>query len=190
MEGAMKIFNICLVGTAILIAGPASATIYFFSGGGFSEGATITGAFQATDLNMNGQISSFDGEVTNFSATFSGNSVVGGPYDFVFSDLIGLVYNLDGVLGDNTFGDGGFDDAEGIFAGSDQAVFGVGDGPFNNCDGVTPCAQIFNTDFVQDFSVEAFSVAVVPEPATWGLMIAGFGAVGFAMRRRRLFAAA
>jgi len=25
----------------------------------------------------------------------------------------------------------------------------------------------------------------VPEPATWALMILGFGAVGFAMRRRR-----
>lgn len=29
------------------------------------------------------------------------------------------------------------------------------------------------------------AVAAVPEPATWGMMIAGFGAVGFAMRRRR-----
>ncbi|MFA7439748.1 MAG: PEPxxWA-CTERM sorting domain-containing protein [Sphingomonadaceae bacterium] len=29
-------------------------------------------------------------------------------------------------------------------------------------------------------------VAVVPEPATWGLMIAGFGMVGFAARRRRM----
>jgi hypothetical protein len=28
------------------------------------------------------------------------------------------------------------------------------------------------------------ATAVIPEPATWGLMIAGFGMVGFAMRRR------
>jgi len=28
--------------------------------------------------------------------------------------------------------------------------------------------------------------AVIPEPATWGLMIAGFGLVGFAARRRRM----
>lgn len=29
------------------------------------------------------------------------------------------------------------------------------------------------------------SVAVVPEPATWGMMILGFGAIGGAMRRRK-----
>lgn len=29
------------------------------------------------------------------------------------------------------------------------------------------------------------NVAVVPEPSTWAMMIAGFGVVGFAMRRRR-----
>jgi hypothetical protein len=28
-------------------------------------------------------------------------------------------------------------------------------------------------------------VAAVPEPATWGLMLLGFGAVGFSMRRKR-----
>jgi hypothetical protein len=31
----------------------------------------------------------------------------------------------------------------------------------------------------------SLSVAGVPEPATWGLMILGFGAVGFAARRRK-----
>ena len=30
-----------------------------------------------------------------------------------------------------------------------------------------------------------FSAAAVPEPATWALMLAGFGMVGFAMRRRK-----
>lgn len=33
------------------------------------------------------------------------------------------------------------------------------------------------------------STGVIPEPATWGLMIAGFGMVGFAMRRRIAVAA-
>ena len=31
----------------------------------------------------------------------------------------------------------------------------------------------------------AFTAAAVPEPATWAMMLFGFGAVGFAMRRRR-----
>ena len=34
-------------------------------------------------------------------------------------------------------------------------------------------------------NVGVSGVAFVPEPATWGLMIAGFGMVGFAARRRR-----
>ncbi len=35
-----------------------------------------------------------------------------------------------------------------------------------------------------DLGVQLVSNAVVPEPATWALMIAGFGMVGFAARRR------
>ncbi|MHA6722018.1 FxDxF family PEP-CTERM protein [Sphingomonas sp. RS2018] len=31
----------------------------------------------------------------------------------------------------------------------------------------------------------AFAPGAVPEPATWGLMMLGFGGMGFAMRRRR-----
>jgi PEP-CTERM motif len=34
------------------------------------------------------------------------------------------------------------------------------------------------------FTREVFAVAAVPEPASWALMIAGFGLVGAAMRRR------
>lgn len=29
-------------------------------------------------------------------------------------------------------------------------------------------------------------LAAVPEPATWGMMLAGFGAIGYALRRRRV----
>lgn len=35
-----------------------------------------------------------------------------------------------------------------------------------------------------NFSTTPYVVPVVPEPATWAMMIAGFGMVGFAMRRR------
>ncbi len=41
----------------------------------------------------------------------------------------------------------------------------------------------------QDFDYNdyrfAFSVNVIPEPATWAMLITGFGLVGFAMRRRK-----
>lgn len=39
------------------------------------------------------------------------------------------------------------------------------------------------TNAVGSFTFSA-AVSAVPEPATWGMMILGFGAIGFAMRRR------
>ena len=72
-------------------------------------------------------------------------------------------------------------------------------------------ADLDNTDLNEDFSLNAFldagiytlniegtrgttgsfggnvafSAQAVPEPATWGMMLMGFGVVGFALRRRR-----
>ena len=44
---------------------------------------------------------------------------------------------------------------------------------------------------IDNFAVDVSAVAaVVPEPATWAMMIAGFGAVGGVARRRRALAAA
>lgn len=40
------------------------------------------------------------------------------------------------------------------------------------------------------FEIDRFAVAGVPEPTTWALMIVGFGAVGGAMRRRKVATAA
>jgi hypothetical protein len=48
----------------------------------------------------------------------------------------------------------------------------------------------FNFDGIEQVSLDGLSL--VPEPATWAMMLAGFGAVGFAMRgsRRKRLAAA
>ncbi len=43
----------------------------------------------------------------------------------------------------------------------------------------------FNSSGVA-FEFDSFAAAAVPEPASWALMIGGFGLVGFAARRRRL----
>ena len=43
---------------------------------------------------------------------------------------------------------------------------------------------------VRQLEPVAVSLAAVPEPASWALMIAGFGLTGAAMRRRRLRALA
>jgi hypothetical protein len=41
------------------------------------------------------------------------------------------------------------------------------------------------SDYYSESWVVRGAQGAVPEPATWAMMIAGFGAVGFAMRRRR-----
>lgn len=50
----------------------------------------------------------------------------------------------------------------------------------------TPGDFVFSTQGVNltTFSASADSVGPVPEPATWVLMLLGFGGIGFAMRRR------
>lgn len=84
---------------------------------------------------------------------------------------------------------------------SDPAAYGFPDGidTVNNCIDVRPvvngsinCSGIFSFDGIH-FTAQVHrgiyrdlvQVLGVPEPATWGMMIAGFGLVGFAARRKR-----
>ncbi len=46
-------------------------------------------------------------------------------------------------------------------------------------------AAFFGNDPNQAGSLTISAVGAVPEPATWAMMLLGFGAVGFALRRRR-----
>ena len=54
-----------------------------------------------------------------------------------------------------------------------------------------PGSQITSVTFGNDPSINAFEVSnftvgsAVPEPATWAMMLIGFGGIGFSMRRRR-----
>ena len=41
-------------------------------------------------------------------------------------------------------------------------------------------------DLLRQFGIDrVFVTAAVPEPGTWAMMLLGFGAIGFSMRRRR-----
>ncbi len=51
---------------SISTALPVHAGIYTFSQDGYSGGGVITGWFEAIDTISNGQISSFDSEVSDF----------------------------------------------------------------------------------------------------------------------------
>lgn len=135
---------------------PAAAeTVFTFSQDGWSDGGLFIGQFTGEDLNNDGQISSFLGEVSSFSGTYTSSQFeiinfssldaapFGGGNDVENGDLAatGLVFTLDGTgqLGDDTFGD-----IEGLGVFSDQFYLAVGPGPFNQCNGTEICGGLFN----------------------------------------------
>jgi hypothetical protein len=126
----------------------------------------VSGSFAGDDLDSEGQLSSFSGEVTGFTMSYSGGSIVA-PFSMTFADLFGLVYDLNG----GPLGDGTTLDVEGIGAVGAGIQFLIGPGPVGLCGTGAICGTITGP--------------AVPEPATWAMMIAGFGLVGGMARRRR-----
>lgn len=83
--------------------------------------------------------------------------------------------------------------AGGFTSGAPTGLFDVPTSA-NLCDRVTICEGAFSfTTLDENFfgSVKLSSLSLtqgaVPEPATWMMMILGFGAIGYAMRRKRAF---
>ncbi len=78
-------------------------------------------------------------------------------------------------------------DADGAF--TFALVNGQNKFAFQAVDGQSITGLLFDVvggtvDTVKQVRIDPLA-AVVPEPATWGMMILGFGAIGFAMRRKR-----
>lgn len=57
-----------------------------------------------------------------------------------------------------------------------NGIFTSNGGPLN--------LAYFDSNNADNSGEIAFSISAVPEPATWGMMLAGFGIVGFGLRRR------
>ncbi|WP_448581295.1 Npun_F0296 family exosortase-dependent surface protein [Thermaurantiacus sp.] len=51
--------------------------------------------------------------------------------------------------------------------------------------GPTPVNRIVFTSGQNSFEFDNIAAGVVPEPSTWAMLLAGFGLIGLAMRRRR-----
>lgn len=95
---------------AVATASAQSQTWYFYQAG-WSGGGVITGSFVGDDLNGDGQLVGFasgppgwTNEVTAFSVSIFGNSVI--PNGYTWTNFYGLVYDINGdsFLGDDTNG--------------------------------------------------------------------------------------
>lgn len=159
----MRVAGAAIIG-ALAIPMQAQATTYVFTQAGYSAGATATGGFTGDDLNDDGIINSLEGEVSSFSLSFSGNSIVG-AFSLDATSLIGLYY------GPSAFS---------IITAS-VPQFLLNSGPGGSC---TPVCSVVIAPTGIDFAAQSPTVSAVPEAATWALLITGFAAVGVALRRR------
>jgi hypothetical protein len=156
---------------------------------GYSDGATVNGAFSGVDLDGNGILVHFpvDGggvppiqhlELTSWSMHFSGNTL-SPAFDLTLSDLFGFVYEIgsSGIGDDPAFDPTiGQNLIEGIGAIGAAHFYTSGLGPNSFIGGYVGGQIDFNQlnnleDEALDSSPNLVQVAVVPEPAGASLLI-------------------
>ena len=185
------------IGVSVLTAPVMAATqTYNFIQREYSNHAYVIGTFTGDDLNNDGQLVSWQGEVFSISATYSGSDMLPG-FTIVNSNPVGseLVYTLNTRwIGDDS-GDNG-----------NQEYIWFGQGDFNTgayyqyltgyyvqenfCrfDDIL-CGEVdyfFNGNFLaSDASPQYAQIyGSIPEPQSWALLVAGFVLTVAALRRR------
>ena len=177
---------------AWLVATPALSDTadlsYVFYQDGFSEGATVTGAFSGIDLDGNGILIHFPAneggppiqhlELTSWSMHFSGNTL-SPAFDLTLSDLFGFVYEIGTYgLGDDPAYDPTLNQnlIEGIGAIGTAHFYTSGLGPNGFVGGYVGGQIDFNEindleDHALDSTPNLVVVTIVPEPCGMSLLI-------------------
>ena len=136
-------------------------------GDGFIELAEAAPDYGNIILSM-GEISS--GSTINFSRLFDLNNA--DNFGFVGGDMANPKYSVSDLIGSDGMS---FDLRELIVHGQNTPA--VGAGTAGEVDGTAGFKVLLPT--------LGGEVGAVPEPATWGMMLLGFGAIGSVVRRRR-----
>jgi hypothetical protein len=153
------------LGAALIVAGSASAKVYDFS---FTDAAndTASGQFTTADANASTTVTGITGTFDTFAITglspYAGSDQVlttGAAPNFDFGGISFSVANGN---------DYNLTDAQDLPLGS---LLSSANDPGGN--GIAPVA------------LTSFTLSAVPEPATWGMMLMGFGGLGVAMRNSR-----
>lgn len=159
---------------------PFDATVYL-SGGGAAPGGRCAPDLTISNLGMTQTHSNLGSFVFNmsecihpppptttyggqFSFEFANGSFGGTSYSIISSTARPAIFNLDGEY-TITHGTGDFKGATGLLVSRGQLD-----------------RRLFPPDATAMLTLVG-SVNLVPEPATYGLMLAGLGVVGFAARR-------
>lgn len=167
-----KLAMLAVTAAAIAASTPAMAADYLFSFAGTNlfGGQPIIGAgtFSTDDMTVsqNGRDAQ---KIVGITGTYNGSAITGLNPSIFGAD------NFYYLMGQFVSGNGlGFDTAAGT---SVNLFASVGNYRVNS-------TNPFQTGFV-DASATLVATGAVPEPASWALLIVGFGAIGSALRNRR-----
>ena len=165
----MKLFKTLIFCAAVLTASPSLAVValYDISGGTFSDGTTFDGNFefdsgtlQFGDYSVttnSGALPAFNYTNANSGAYYGGGA---GPNNFIFF----------------------LDNGSRYFNFSFLTPLSPGTQTLNLASSYE-CSNCGTFRLVTAGTVS--TVAAVPEPGTWAMMLIGFGGMGVALRRRR-----
>jgi PEP-CTERM motif len=150
---------------------PAKASLYEIT---FTGGAFTLDAF--ADIDISNNVTSFTGTVTG--PGLSPTTVISGLEAPGSNPLFAGIDNKFDPAGAPFVSNGGIDFTAGAFA---YNLYSTGSGPF---------AYFLSTEnpdgtFYNPGDPGVISVAAVPEPSTWAMMILGFAGIGFMAYRRK-----